>query len=55
MPSKEDRIRIFKDTINWINSDPQLSAAVAFSKAHTDVYHEDEYMRYNIWKRERQI
>lgn len=43
MATRTDRINVFNDTIAWINSDPRLSNAVAYSKAHTDVYHEDEY------------
>ncbi len=37
------RIEVFEDTLAWINSDPELSSAVAGAKAHTRVYKETDY------------
>lgn len=37
------RIAIFKDTMDWIESDSDLSASVNKAKANTTVYYEDDY------------
>jgi len=47
MSTREERIEVFQDTINWINSDPALSLSVAQAKHNTEVYYEDDYPAYN--------
>ncbi len=48
MSTREERVEVFQDTINWINSDPNLSLSVAQAKHNTDVYFEDDYPEYDI-------
>ena len=43
MSTREERIQVFQDTLNWIKSDPALSASVNVAKKKTTVYYEDEY------------
>lgn len=47
MSTSEERIEVFQDTLNWINSDPDLSIAVARAKHCTEVYYEDDYPKYD--------
>lgn len=50
MSTHEQRIEIFQDTMNWINSDPDLSAAVSVAKNRTTVFYEDNYPDYDVSK-----
>ena len=48
MSTLEQRIEVFKDTINWINSDPHLSASIPIAKKKTTVFYEDDYPRFDV-------
>lgn len=41
--SHADRIKVFQDTLKWIEENPRLKASVAASKKKTKIYWEDEY------------
>ena len=43
MPTPEQRIEVFNDTIDWIENDAELSAAVDRSKKLTRVFDENDY------------
>ena len=43
MSTHEQRIEVFQDTMNWINSDPDLSASIPVAKKNTTVFYEDDY------------
>ena len=43
MSSAYERIAVFQDTMNWINSDPALSASILVAKKNTTVFYEDDY------------
>lgn len=43
----EERIAVFQDTMTWIETDADLSAAVAKSKKATTVYYEDDYPQFD--------
>ena len=47
MSTQEQRIDVFNDTQNWINSDKNLSDAFDYAKKHTQVFYEDDYPRYD--------
>ena len=47
MSTREQRIEVFNDTQNWINQDKTLSDSVAYSKAHTKIFYEDDYPKFN--------
>lgn len=47
MSTHEQRITVFQDTLSWIESDPELTEAVAYSKVATKVYFEDDYPDYD--------
>ena len=51
MSTREQRIEVFKDTMNWIGSDPDLSAAVAEASKNTTVFYEEDYPDYDASKR----
>ena len=46
MSTPQERIEVFNDTIDWINSDPDLSASIPIAKNHTAVYFADQYPHY---------
>ena len=41
--SRQDRVEIFEDTMEWIKSDTDLSDSVKKAKANTQVYYENDY------------
>ena len=41
--TREDRIKIFDDTLFWIENDPTLKQSVQIAKKTTKVYYEDDY------------
>lgn len=41
--TREDRIKIFDDTLFWIENDPTLKQSVQNAKKTTKVYYEDDY------------
>lgn len=43
MPTPDDRIKVFEDTLSWIDSDPDLAASLIPAKAGTRVFLEDDY------------
>ena len=43
MSTAEDRIEFFQDTMNWIKSDPALSASIPIAKKNTTIFYEDDY------------
>jgi uncharacterized protein (TIGR02452 family) len=43
MSTAYERIAVFQDTMNWINSDPVLSASIPVAKKNTTVFYEDDY------------
>ena len=50
MTPHEDRIKVFNDTLAWIDSDADLTASVALAKKNTSVYFEDEYPAFDVSK-----
>ena len=47
MVTRTDRIQIFQDTMNWIQSNPALSASVKRAKQNTTVFYEDDYPQFD--------
>lgn len=47
MSTREQRIRVFKDTMDWIRSDADLSASVIKAKKATGCFFEDDYPDYD--------
>ena len=43
MSSREERIKVFEDTMKWCQDDDYLSASIDAAKKATKVYYEDEY------------
>ena len=43
MSNREDRIRVFQDTQDWIEKDPVLAASIEKAKKTTEVFFEDVY------------
>ena len=50
MSTHAERIAIFEDTMDWIEKDPDLSAAVNAAKQKTTVFYEDDYPDFNATK-----
>lgn len=48
MSNHAQRIEVFQDTLNWIESDKNLSASVAKAKKLTEVFYEDDYPDLNV-------
>ena len=46
MSTREDRIKVFYDTQEWIENDADLSASIPRAKEHTTVYYENQYPNY---------
>lgn len=44
---KEQRVEVFHDTLDWIATDPDLSASIGPAKRSTAVYFEDDYPAYD--------
>ncbi len=51
MSTAPERIAIFEDTLEWIESDPVLSASISEAKKHTDVFYEDDYPQFDSSKK----
>ena len=47
MSTREERIDVFQDTLNWINEDPDLADSISAAKKKTTVYFEDDYPEYD--------
>ena len=43
MSTAAERIEVFQDTMNWINSDPALSSSIPIAKKNTTVFYENDY------------
>ena len=43
MSTREQRIKVFQDTMDWVESDPDLSASIREAKKNTMVFYEDDY------------
>ena len=50
MSTRQERIEVFQDTLNWIENDIELSASVIYSKEHTKIYWEDDYPEFDSAK-----
>ena len=50
MSTPEQRIDVFRDTQDWINKDPDLSASIPIAKKNTTVYYEDDYPAFDASK-----
>ena len=47
MSTREERVKIFEDTMEWINIDKDLSDSVNVAKKHTEIFYEDDYPEFN--------
>ena len=43
MSTREERVAVFQDTLNWVQSDPDLSASIKAAKGKTEIFYEDDY------------
>lgn len=43
MSTREERIEVFQDTFNWVQSDADLSASIKAAKGKTEIFYEDDY------------
>lgn len=43
MLTAKERADVFEDTMNWIKSNPVLSASIPMAKSRTTVFYEDDY------------
>ena len=50
MSTPDERIRVFKDTLAWIDEDRDLSASIPIAKKNTKVYYEDDYPAFDASK-----
>ncbi len=50
MSTAAERIEVFQDTMNWINSDPALSASIPIAKKNTKVFYENDYPSFDSSK-----
>lgn len=48
MSNHIQRIEVFQDTLNWIQSDKDLSSSVDKAKKNTEVFYEDDYPDFSI-------
>ena len=55
MSTPSERIEVFQDTMDWINTDPELSASVAKAKKNTTVYYEDDYPDFDASKKKNTV
>ena len=55
MSTPSQRIEIFWDTMNWIKSDPDLSASIPVAKKNTTVFYENNYPAFETPEREKTI
>ena len=46
MSTRQERIEVFNDTMDWIKTDPDLSSAVREAKKKTEIFYEDNYPSY---------
>ena len=43
MTAAEKRVEVFNDTMEWIDTDPDLSASIHVAKKNTEIFYEDDY------------
>ena len=43
MSTREERVSVFQDTLNWVQSDAELSASIKAAKGKTEIFYEDDY------------
>ena len=43
MSTREERIAVFKDTLDWVQSDQDLAVSIAVAKVKTEIFYEDDY------------
>lgn len=55
MSTPLQRIEVFQDTLNWIQSDPYLSQSVTIAKQNTTVFYEDDYPQFDVTKMKQTI
>ena len=51
MSTASERVEVFQDTLEWIESDPVLSASIPEAKKHTKVFYEDDYPKFDSSKK----
>ena len=51
MSTQLQRIEVFRDTMNWIKTDVDLSTSVGAAKKKTEVFYEDDYPAFDSSKR----
>lgn len=50
MSSPDERIEVFRDTLDWIDKDPDLSASIPIAKKKTTIFYEDDYPTFDSSK-----
>lgn len=52
MSTADERVKVFLDTQDWIENDPDLSASIPIAKTNTTVFYEDDYPSFDSsrWK-----
>ena len=50
MSTPMDRIAVFEDTMDWIDSDPDLIASIPAAKQNTTVFYENDYPVFDAGK-----
>ncbi len=55
MSTASERVDVFWDTMNWIKSDPVLSASITEAKKNTTVFYEDDYPAFDSSKLRNEI
>ena len=43
MTPREQRIKVFEDTMQWLKDDDYLSSSIDLAKKHTEIFYDDEY------------
>ena len=55
MSTPAQRIEVFQDTMDWIKTDPDLSASIPAAKKNTTVFYEDDYPAFDSSKTKEMI
>ncbi len=50
MSTAAERVKVFEDTLDWIENDPDLSASIPVAKKNTTVFYEDDYPAFDSKK-----
>ena len=51
MSTREERIEVFQDTFNWVQSDPDLSSSIKAAKGKTEIFYEDIQI-HTVWRQD---